>query len=108
MTRAVDGTTEFERAFPGHQAHRHGGWEPDPLTLDDQALVASVRGRGLAAVTGCGRSGIINILRHIRGLTGADRIHAVLGGFHLSGTAFEPIVGPTCDALDEFSPGFAA
>ena len=55
--------------------------------------MASVRGHGLAAVTGCGHSGIINILRHIRGLTGAARIHAVLGGFHLSGTAFEPIIG---------------
>ena len=55
---------------------------------------------------GCGHSGIINILRHIRGLAGADRIHAVLGGFHLAGTAFEPIIGLTCDALNEFSPGF--
>jgi 7,8-dihydropterin-6-yl-methyl-4-(beta-D-ribofuranosyl)aminobenzene 5'-phosphate synthase len=70
VTGEVDRTTEFERGFPGHQAHRHGAWEPDPLILDDQALVATVRGRGLVVLTGCGHSGIVNILRHVRKLTG--------------------------------------
>ena len=77
VTGEVDRTTEFERGFPGHEAHRHGGWEPDPLILDDQALVASVRGHGLVVLTGCGHSGIINILRYVRKLTGEHRIHAV-------------------------------
>ncbi|MCA1704847.1 MAG: MBL fold metallo-hydrolase, partial [Actinobacteria bacterium] len=104
MTGEVDRTTAFERGFPGHEAHRHGGWESDPLILDDQALVATVRGHGLVVLTGCGHSGIINILHYVRKLTGEDRIHAVLGGFHLSGKAFEPIIGPTCDALGTFSP----
>ena len=40
VTGEVDRTTEFERGFPGHEAHRDGAWEPDPLILDDQALVA--------------------------------------------------------------------
>ena len=48
----------------------------------------------------------INILRYVRKLTGEDRIHVVLGGLHLSGRAFEPIIGPTCDALGDFSPEF--
>jgi 7,8-dihydropterin-6-yl-methyl-4-(beta-D-ribofuranosyl)aminobenzene 5'-phosphate synthase len=106
VTGEVDRTTEFERGFAGHQAHRHGAWEPDPLILDDQALVATVRGRGLVVLTGCGHSGIINILRYARKITGEDRIHAVLGGFHLSGPGFEPIIGPTCDALGAFSADF--
>lgn len=106
VTGEVDRTTAFERGFPGHEAHRHDGWEPDPLILDDQALVARVRGHGLVVLTGCGHSGIINVLRYVRKLTGEDRLHAVLGGFHLSGKAFEPIIGPTCDALAEFSPDF--
>jgi 7,8-dihydropterin-6-yl-methyl-4-(beta-D-ribofuranosyl)aminobenzene 5'-phosphate synthase len=106
VTGEVDRTTGFERGFPGHEAHRGGGWQPDPLILDDQALVAMVRGHGLVVVTGCGHSGIINILRHVQKLTGENRIHAVLGGFHLSGPAFEPIIGPTCDALGDFSPKF--
>ena len=104
VTGEVDRSTEFERGFAGHQAHRHGAWEPDPLILDDQALVASIRGHGLVVLTGCGHSGIINILRHVKRLTGQDRIHAVLGGFHLSGRMFEPIIGATCDAFAEFAP----
>jgi 7,8-dihydropterin-6-yl-methyl-4-(beta-D-ribofuranosyl)aminobenzene 5'-phosphate synthase len=106
VTGEVDRTTEFERGFPGHEAHRHGRWQPDPLILDDQALLAMVRGRGLVVLTGCGHSGIINILRYARKITGEDRIHAVVGGFHLSGPGFEPIIRPTCDALGEFSADF--
>jgi 7,8-dihydropterin-6-yl-methyl-4-(beta-D-ribofuranosyl)aminobenzene 5'-phosphate synthase len=106
VTGEVDRTTEFERGFLVHQAHRHGAWEPDPLILDDQALVAMVRGHGLVVLTGCGHSGIVNILRYVQKLTGENRIHAVLGGFHLGGRAFEPIIGPTCDAFDEFSPDY--
>jgi 7,8-dihydropterin-6-yl-methyl-4-(beta-D-ribofuranosyl)aminobenzene 5'-phosphate synthase len=47
-----------------HEAHRDGRWQPDPLILDDQALVARVRGRGLVVITGCGHSGIVNILQN--------------------------------------------
>ena len=104
VTGEVDRTTDFEHGFPGHQAHRDGVWRPDPLILDDQALVAEVRGRGLVVLTGCGHSGIVNILRHVTRLTGNDRLHAVVGGFHLSGPAFEPVIAPTCDALAAFAP----
>ncbi len=104
VTGEVDRTTAFERGFAAHQAERHGRWEPDPLILDDQALVAHVRGRGLVVVTGCGHSGIVNILRYVRRLTGEDHLHAVIGGFHLSGAHFEPIIAPTCDALADLAP----
>jgi 7,8-dihydropterin-6-yl-methyl-4-(beta-D-ribofuranosyl)aminobenzene 5'-phosphate synthase len=106
VTGEVDRTTDFERGFPGHEGYRHGAWQPDPLILDDQALVARVRGRGLVILTGCGHSGVINILRYVRKLTDESHVHVVIGGFHLSGRAFEPIIGPTCDALDEFSPDY--
>jgi 7,8-dihydropterin-6-yl-methyl-4-(beta-D-ribofuranosyl)aminobenzene 5'-phosphate synthase len=106
VTGEIDRTTEFERGFPGHEAHRHREWRPDPLILDDQALVAKLRGHGLVLITGCGHSGIVNILRYVRRLTGQDHLHAVIGGFHLSGPAFEPIIGPTCDALAELRPDY--
>jgi 7,8-dihydropterin-6-yl-methyl-4-(beta-D-ribofuranosyl)aminobenzene 5'-phosphate synthase len=106
VTGEIDRTTDFESGLPPHQAHRQGSWQPDPLILDDQALVASVRGRGLFVLTGCGHSGIVNILRHVRKLTGERRVHAVVGGFHLSGPLFEKIIAPTCEALDEFAPDY--
>jgi 7,8-dihydropterin-6-yl-methyl-4-(beta-D-ribofuranosyl)aminobenzene 5'-phosphate synthase len=104
VTGEVDRTTEFEQGNPLFQAHRHGHWEPDPLVLDDQALVLNVRGKGLVLLTGCGHSGIVNILRYVKKITGEDRIHAVIGGFHLSGPIFEKIIPPTCDALEALAP----
>jgi 7,8-dihydropterin-6-yl-methyl-4-(beta-D-ribofuranosyl)aminobenzene 5'-phosphate synthase len=106
VTGEVDRTTEFETGFPGHEAMRGGHWQPDPLILDDQALVANVRGRGLVVLTGCGHSGIVNILRYVRRLAAEDHIHAVVGGFHLNGPRFEPLIPPTCDALAELAPDF--
>jgi 7,8-dihydropterin-6-yl-methyl-4-(beta-D-ribofuranosyl)aminobenzene 5'-phosphate synthase len=37
-------------------------------------------------------------------LTGVGRIHAVLGGFHLTGRLFEPLIPPTVEALKAIAP----
>jgi 7,8-dihydropterin-6-yl-methyl-4-(beta-D-ribofuranosyl)aminobenzene 5'-phosphate synthase len=103
ITGEVDRSTEFETGFHGHEAHRHGGWEPDPLILDDQALVARTRD-GLVVLSGCGHAGIVNTVRHVQRLSGEERIAAVIGGFHLSGPMFEPIIGPTVQAFDDLAP----
>ncbi len=106
VTGEVPRTTDFEQGFAIHQALRRGGWAPDPLILDDQALVVHLAGRGLVVVTGCGHAGVVNILRYARALTGVERVHAVLGGFHLTGRLFEPVIGPTVDALGQLAPDF--
>ena len=102
VTGEVDRTTEFERGMPPAHQHWVGtGWEPDPLVLDDQALVVNLRGRGLVVVTGCGHAGVVNIVRHAMRLTGESRLSAVFGGFHLGGKAFEPNIAPTVESLAE-------
>jgi 7,8-dihydropterin-6-yl-methyl-4-(beta-D-ribofuranosyl)aminobenzene 5'-phosphate synthase len=104
ITGEVDRVTGFEKGFPIHQAWRGESWEPDPLILDDQALIANVAGRGLVVLTGCGHAGIINILRYAQRLTGISKLHAVIGGFHLSGALFEPIIADTVAALEQLAP----
>ena len=104
VTGEVARTTDFEQGFAIHQALRGGVWEPDPLILDDQALVVHVAGRGLVVLTGCGHAGIVNIVRYARALTGVEPVHAVIGGFHLTGALFEPIIAPTVQALGELAP----
>jgi len=104
ITGEIDRTTDFERGLPAHQAHRHGEWEPDPLILDDQALIVNVRDRGLAILTGCGHSGSVNIVRHAQKLTGEQRLHALIGGFHLNGPLFAQAIEPTIAALDALGP----
>lgn len=57
-------------------------------------------------ITGCGHAGVVNTLRYVRKLTGRDRLHAVIGGFHLNGPRFEPLIGPTFDAFAELAPDY--
>jgi 7,8-dihydropterin-6-yl-methyl-4-(beta-D-ribofuranosyl)aminobenzene 5'-phosphate synthase len=89
---------------PAHQAWTGSSWRHDPLVLDDQALVVHLRGRGLVVLTGCGHAGAVNIVRHAQRLTGVPKLHALVGGLHLGGLAFEPIIGPTVSALTELAP----
>jgi 7,8-dihydropterin-6-yl-methyl-4-(beta-D-ribofuranosyl)aminobenzene 5'-phosphate synthase len=102
----VERTTEFEKGFPGHQSKRDGRWEPDPLIMDDQCAIINVRGKGLVIVSGCGHAGIINTIRHAQALTGVQSIHAVIGGFHLTGALFAPIIPPTVAALEKIKPRY--
>jgi 7,8-dihydropterin-6-yl-methyl-4-(beta-D-ribofuranosyl)aminobenzene 5'-phosphate synthase len=104
VTGEVDRTTEFERGMAFHEALGPRGWEPDPLIMDDQALVVHVAGKGLVVITGCGHAGAVNIARHAMRLTGVDRLCALAGGFHLAGPAFAPIIEPTVRALAELAP----
>jgi 7,8-dihydropterin-6-yl-methyl-4-(beta-D-ribofuranosyl)aminobenzene 5'-phosphate synthase len=104
VTGEVDRTTSFETGFRGHDALRDGSWQPDPLILDDQALVLRLRDRGLVVLTGCGHAGIVNTVRYARRLTGEQSIAAIVGGFHLSGPMFEPVIAPTVAAFEELAP----
>ena len=107
VTGEVDRATEFETGFPIHQKfHDEGGWQPDPLILDDQALVMNVRDKGLIVLTGCGHAGIVNIVRYAKKLTGVDDVYAVLGGYHLNGPIFEPVIQATTQALAGFDPQY--
>lgn len=103
VTGQIHRSTDFERGFPIHWARHGRKWEPDPLIHDDQAVVVNVRDKGLVILTGCGHAGVINTIRHAQALTGVEKVHAVIGGFHLSGPIFEPVIAPTVAALREFA-----
>ncbi|MBI5118089.1 MBL fold metallo-hydrolase [Candidatus Poribacteria bacterium] len=108
VTGEIPRVTEFEFGFPIQYAVVDGVEQHDPLTPDDQALIVAVRGKGLVVISGCAHSGIVNTLRYARELTGIEKAHAVVGGFHLSGFMYETIIEPTVAALAEISPNFLA
>jgi 7,8-dihydropterin-6-yl-methyl-4-(beta-D-ribofuranosyl)aminobenzene 5'-phosphate synthase len=95
----VPRVSEFETGFPIHKARAGDGWEPDPLILDDQNVIVDVAGKGLVVVSGCSHAGAINVLANAKRLTGRDRIAGFIGGFHLTGAVFEPIIEPTIAAF---------
>jgi 7,8-dihydropterin-6-yl-methyl-4-(beta-D-ribofuranosyl)aminobenzene 5'-phosphate synthase len=104
ITGEVPRTTGYEPGLPAQQAWLGGRWEPDPLVLDDQALIVDVRDKGLLVLTGCGHAGIINISRYAQRLTGERPVHAVVGGFHLNGAVFEPLIPRVLDDLADLTP----
>ena len=104
VTGEVDRTTGYEPGFPLQEAWRGDRWEPDPLVLDDQAVIINLRDRGLVVITGCGHAGVVNIARYACALTGAKQVYAVIGGFHLNGPLFEPLIERTCADLAALEP----
>jgi 7,8-dihydropterin-6-yl-methyl-4-(beta-D-ribofuranosyl)aminobenzene 5'-phosphate synthase len=104
ITGEVARTTPFERGLPPQEKREGDRWVPDPLTLDEQAVVAHIRGRGLVVLAGCGHAGIVNMVRYARVLTGVEQVYAVIGGFHLGGPLFEPIIPDVVSALAAFAP----
>ena len=106
VTGEVPRTTGYEPGFPPQQAWLGGRWEPDPLVLDDQALIVDVKDKGLTVITGCGHAGVINMCRYARRLTGDRPLHAVMGGFHLNGPLFEPLIPQVLDDFAALAPSF--
>jgi 7,8-dihydropterin-6-yl-methyl-4-(beta-D-ribofuranosyl)aminobenzene 5'-phosphate synthase len=82
---------------------REGKIEHDNI-LDDLALVANVRNKGLVIISGCAHAGIVNTVLHAQRMTGIDTIFAVLGGFHLTGPFSEPITDKTIQGLKKIDP----
>jgi len=105
ITGEVARTTGYEPGLPAQQAWLEGRWRPDPLVLDDQALIINVRDRGLVVITGCGHAGVVNIARYAQRLTGGQPLYALLGGFHLGGPGFEPLIPRVLDDLATLNPG---
>jgi 7,8-dihydropterin-6-yl-methyl-4-(beta-D-ribofuranosyl)aminobenzene 5'-phosphate synthase len=95
----VERLTAFEQGFPIHYARSSAGWEPDPMIWDDQNLIVNVQGKGLIVVSGCSHAGAVNVLRNAQRLTGEERVAGFIGGLHLTGGLFEPIIEPTVDAF---------
>ena len=101
----VPRTNDFEKGFPNHYSEvEDGKMERDPLIRDDQAIILNIKNKGLVVITGCGHSGIVNILKYAKELTGEDIIYAVLGGMHLTGGIFESIIPRTIDELEKLKP----
>ncbi len=105
VTGEVERKMPFEKGFPGMEIFRDGHWEADPIS-DDQALVINVKDKGLVVISGCAHAGIVNTVEYARKMSGVDRVYAVMGGFHLTGPMFEPLIQPTIEALKVLDPAY--
>lgn len=58
-----------------------GTWD---FVEDDSGLVFKMD-KGLVIISGCAHSGICNIIKYAKKVTGINKVYAVIGGFHLKG-----------------------
>lgn len=97
--------TDFERGFPIAYFQEDGTEKWDPIE-DDTSVVMNLRGKGLVVLSGCAHSGIVNTALYARDVTGIDRVHVIMGGFHLSGPFFEQIIDRTAEELKKINPAY--
>ncbi|MCP4750488.1 MAG: MBL fold metallo-hydrolase [Proteobacteria bacterium] len=96
-------STSFETGAP-NLFYEENGTERQDLVEDDTSLVVKVKNRGLVVISGCAHSGIVNTVKYARHVAGIDGVHAVMGGFHLTGADQDPIIAPTIRGLKEIGP----
>ena len=97
--------TDFEKGFPIAHREEYGQEKWDAIE-DDSGLVLNVKGKGLVILTGCAHAGIVNTIRHAVNITGVEKVCTVMGGFHLNGPFFEPIIEQTTEELKAMNPLF--
>jgi 7,8-dihydropterin-6-yl-methyl-4-(beta-D-ribofuranosyl)aminobenzene 5'-phosphate synthase len=95
--------TSFEKGLPNAFYEDNGQKVRDPIE-DDTAVVMNLGGKGLVLLSGCAHSGIINTVEYAREITGINKVHIVMGGFHLTGPAFEPIIDDTVEEMKRIGP----
>jgi 7,8-dihydropterin-6-yl-methyl-4-(beta-D-ribofuranosyl)aminobenzene 5'-phosphate synthase len=84
----------FEPIPDNLKVERDGAIVPDSF-MGEQTLIANLKGRGLVIVTSCSHRGIVGICHWAARVAGVPKIHAVIGGFHLSGLGEERITQVT-------------
>lgn len=104
VTGEIPRTTSFETGLMNHKSFVKGSWQPDPLIMDDRAVVMNVRGKGLVILAGCAHAGIINTIKYARQISGVEKVYAVMGGFHLAGKDFEDKIQPSIKELACINP----
>jgi len=101
----IERVTEFEKGFPWAEAEVGGNWVKDPFP-DDRGVAFEVKNKGLVVVGGCSHAGIINTVKHAQKVSGTSKVHAVLGGFHLTGPLFDPVIKPTIEEMKKIGPDY--
>jgi len=96
--------TNFEKGYPQHRALMNGLWQPDPLLLDDRAIIINVQAKGLVVISGCAHAGIINTLNYAKRITGIAEVYAVIGGFHLAGKDAETRIPKSVEEIQRIDP----
>jgi 7,8-dihydropterin-6-yl-methyl-4-(beta-D-ribofuranosyl)aminobenzene 5'-phosphate synthase len=86
------------------QADQGQGLIPDQFR-HEIATAFNLKGHGLIILTSCSHRGVVNAIRKAHAASGVEKVHAVIGGFHLA--PYPPdYVRQTVAALKEIEPDY--
>jgi 7,8-dihydropterin-6-yl-methyl-4-(beta-D-ribofuranosyl)aminobenzene 5'-phosphate synthase len=99
FTGNIERVTAYEKVPPSLLIKRGEKPEPDDFR-GEQAFFFNLKGKGLVVLSGCAHAGIVNTVKQAQKVTGIPRIHAIMGGFHLTNAKPEIIQRTVADIKD--------
>jgi len=104
FTGNIERVTAYEKVPPSLLIKRGEKPEPDDFR-GEQAFFFTVKGKGLVVLSGCAHAGIVNTVKQAQKVAGLEKIHAVLGGFHLI-NAKPKIIQKTVSDIKALKPDY--
>ncbi|UCH73607.1 MAG: MBL fold metallo-hydrolase [Rhodospirillales bacterium] len=98
----ITGNSKLESFEHFSEAERRGELIFDTHP-EEHATCYLVRGKGLVVISSCGHAGIVNSVKTAMAVAGTDRLHAVIGGFHLAASKPD-YIEHTVDELEALAP----
>ena len=86
----IEQVTDYEK-IPPMFVKKSGDQYVQEDFIGEQAIVLNAKGKGLVVISACAHRGIVNTVKQAQRITGIEKVHAVIGGFHLTGAKPELI-----------------
>ncbi len=106
-TREKIGVVNGFGCFPDRMspAKNTGAYIPDDFE-HEIATNYVVRGRGLVILTSCSHRGVINTIRQAQMASGVQKVHAVIGGFHIVPPLDDSYIRRVLGEFKEINPDY--
>jgi len=104
LTGEIERVTDYEQGSPNLIIQRGGAFERDQFP-GEQAVVCNVKEKGLVILSGCAHAGMVNTVKHAQQISGTEKVHAVIGGFHLANAA-PKIIEKTVSDMKQIAPDY--
>jgi 7,8-dihydropterin-6-yl-methyl-4-(beta-D-ribofuranosyl)aminobenzene 5'-phosphate synthase len=104
-TREIVGIFDGFGCFPEKMPPEKNVGDYIPDDFDHEiATNYVVRGKGLVVLASCSHRGIINAVRQAQQVSGVEKVHAVIGGFHIVPPLGDDYIHQTIDEFRKIDP----
>jgi 7,8-dihydropterin-6-yl-methyl-4-(beta-D-ribofuranosyl)aminobenzene 5'-phosphate synthase len=106
-TREIVGIFDGFGCFPEEMpaAKNTGDYIPDDFD-HEIATTYMVKDKGLVVLTSCSHRGVINAVKQAQEASGVEKVHAVIGGFHIVPPLGDDYIRQTIAAFEEINPDY--